>query len=54
MKTQVEEDVTQSKHRLIGEILVEMGAMNASQVMEVLNSMDKRELAANEKVKVRE
>ena len=54
MKIQIEEDVSDSDHRLIGEILVGLGAMNVSQVMEVLSSLDNRNLGNDEKIIVRE
>ena len=41
MKVQVEEDVEQGKHRLIGQILIDMGAMDTPKVMEVLDAVDK-------------
>ena len=40
MKIQILEDMEGSTRRLIGTILVEMGAMDISQVDEVLKSMD--------------
>jgi len=42
MKIQVREDLEKTKHRLIGEILVDMGFMNPSQVDEVLNDMKRQ------------
>ncbi len=39
MKIQVREDLEKPKHRLIGEILVDSGFMNPSQVDEVLKEM---------------
>jgi len=36
MKVQVKEDLENRKHRLIGEILVDLGYMNSSEVDEVL------------------
>ncbi|MBW1888658.1 MAG: hypothetical protein JRI52_09975 [Deltaproteobacteria bacterium] len=39
MKIQVREDLEKPKHRLIGEILVDLGFMNPSQVDEVLKAM---------------
>ena len=39
MAIQVEEEVKNDKHRLLGEILIDMGVMNASQVNEVLTEM---------------
>jgi len=50
MKIQITEDADKAVHRLIGEILVEMGALNASQVMEVLNTMD-RNITLTEEIK---
>ena len=38
MKLQVQEELFKKKHRFIGEILVEMGYMNQSQVDEVVES----------------
>ena len=40
MKIQVREEIYSGKHRLIGEILIEMGYLNTSQVNEVLESID--------------
>ncbi|MFH1487340.1 MAG: hypothetical protein ABII06_00385 [Pseudomonadota bacterium] len=40
MKTQVSEDVDKATHRLIGEILVEMGFITPAQIIEVLDAMD--------------
>ncbi len=54
MQIQVTEDVERLKHRLIGEILIEMDAMNSSQIMEVLNSMDNRDVVIDKHIKVRE
>jgi hypothetical protein len=39
MKIQVREDLEKPKHRLVGEILVDLGFMNPSQVDEVLKAM---------------
>jgi len=39
MKIQVKEDLKDQKHRLIGEILVDLGYMNPSQVDEALKAM---------------
>ena len=39
MNIQIREDIEKGEHRLIGMILVEMGAMKASQVKEVLLAM---------------
>ena len=39
MKIQVREDLENQKHRLVGEILVDLGFMNPSQVDEVLKAM---------------
>ena len=39
MKIQIKEDVEKSQHRLIGEILVSMGAMTSSQVDKVLEDL---------------
>jgi hypothetical protein len=39
MRIQVMEDVTGVKHRLVGEILLELGYMRASEIQEVLNEM---------------
>ena len=43
MKIQMISDVKKFDYRLIGEILVDMGALNASQVNEVLNTMSNRD-----------
>jgi hypothetical protein len=42
MKIQLIADVRRFKYRLIGEILIDIGALNASQVAEVLNVMNNR------------
>lgn len=39
MKIQVREDLEKPRHRLIGQILVDLGYMNLSQVEEVLKKM---------------
>ena len=39
LNIQVNENVSSEKHRLLGEILVEMGAMDSSEVNQVLESM---------------
>jgi hypothetical protein len=39
LEVQFNENVAAKKHRLIGEILLDRGAMNASQVNKVLESM---------------
>ena len=41
MSIQVQEEAKTGKHRLLGEILIGMGTMNASQVSKVLNAMKK-------------
>jgi len=38
---QVDEEQSEGKHRLIGQILIESGIMNASQLLEVLDDMKK-------------
>ena len=53
IKTQVEEDVKGAGHRLIGEILVDMGAMDGPQVIDVLNAVDKRDPGTTGKSKLR-
>ena len=53
IKTQVEEDVKSAGHRLIGEILVDMGAMDGPQVIDVLNAVDKRDPGTTGKSKLR-
>lgn len=40
MKIQVNEDIQLKPHRRIGEILVELGLMNQSQVEEILAELD--------------
>jgi Ca2+-binding EF-hand superfamily protein len=50
MKIQIKGDTDRAVHIVIGEILMEMGALNASQVMEVLNTMDKN-ITSTEKIK---
>ena len=40
MKVQVKEDMEKAEHRLIGEILEELGLMTASQIREVLDTLD--------------
>jgi len=42
MKIQLIGDVRRFKYRLIGEILIDIGALNVSQVAEVLNVMNNR------------
>ena len=54
MKIQVEEDIQDASHRLIGEILVDIGAMSAPQIIDVLNAMDKRDPGTTGKRKVRD
>lgn len=44
LEVQFDENVEEKKHRLIGEILVDMGFMDTSQVNEVLASMLKKPL----------
>ena len=39
LKTQIEEDLTLNDHRLIGEILMDMGCLSAEQIQEVLKSV---------------
>ena len=39
LEVQFDENVAAKKHRLIGEILLDMGAMNTSQVNQVLDNM---------------
>jgi len=39
MRIQVMEDVTGVNHRLVGEILLELGYMSASEIQEVLNEI---------------
>jgi len=41
MTTQVKEEIERSVHKLIGEILIEMGVMDESQIKEVLEAMIK-------------
>ena len=41
MRIQVKEDAETGKHRLIGQILIEMNAISPSQVMKVLDSLDR-------------
>jgi len=41
MTIQVQEEAKSGEHRLLGEILIDMGIMKASQVNEVLNAMKK-------------
>jgi len=40
MKIQAKEDLAKQEHRLIGEILVDLGIMNTSQVDQVLGEME--------------
>jgi len=40
MKVQVKEDMEKAEHRVIGEILSELGLMTASQIKDVLDSLD--------------
>ncbi|MFC1867555.1 hypothetical protein ACFL0H_05415 [Thermodesulfobacteriota bacterium] len=40
MKIQITEDAEKRKHRLIGQILIEMNALNPSQVIEVIDSVN--------------
>ena len=42
VSVQMKEDLTGLKHRLIGEILVDMGFMNTSQVNEMLETMSQK------------
>ena len=44
LEVQFDENVASEKHRLIGEILVDMGIMDTSQVNEVLESMAEKPL----------
>ena len=44
LKVQFDENVAAKKHRLIGEILVDMGKMDTSQVNQVLASMSEKPL----------
>ncbi len=39
MRIQVMEDITGVKHRLVGEILLELGYMRASEIQEVFNEI---------------
>jgi hypothetical protein len=41
MTIQVNEETQKGDHRLLGEILVDLGFMNTSQVKEVLHSLSK-------------
>ncbi|MFC1822713.1 hypothetical protein ACFL9T_08400 [Thermodesulfobacteriota bacterium] len=41
MRIQVKEDMEKAEHRLIGEILSELGLMTASQIKDVLVSLDR-------------
>ncbi|MBW1701183.1 MAG: hypothetical protein JRJ11_02890 [Deltaproteobacteria bacterium] len=43
VNTQLSDDLERRKHRLIGEILVDMGFMTVSQVEEVLDDQEKRD-----------
>ncbi len=45
LEIQFDENVAAKKHRLIGEILVDMGFLDTSQVNKVLESMSERPLA---------
>ncbi|MBW1702101.1 MAG: hypothetical protein JRJ69_12055 [Deltaproteobacteria bacterium] len=40
---QLSDDLERGKHRLIGEVLVDMGFMTVSQVEEVLDDQEKRD-----------
>ena len=42
MEIQVKEDIEKGEHRLIGQILIGMKAMDTAQVMEVLDTADRR------------
>ena len=42
LKTQIKEDIILKDHRLIGEILMEMGCLTAEQIQEVLNTISVR------------
>lgn len=42
LEVQFDENVAVKKHRLIGEILLDMGAMNNSQVNQVLENMSNK------------
>ena len=53
MKIQIEEDMQESSHRLIGEILLDMGFLNGKQVIEVLKILD-GDVGTAENEKVRE
>ena len=44
LDVQFEENVTAEKHRLTGEILVDLGFMSTSQVNEVLENISKKPL----------
>ncbi|MCK4789944.1 MAG: hypothetical protein KAV87_39755 [Desulfobacteraceae bacterium] len=43
VNTQLSDDLERGKHRLIGEILLDMGLMTVSQVEEVLDDQEKRD-----------
>ncbi len=53
MTIQITEEVEKSKHRHIGAILIEMGLLTESQVIEVLKAME-RDPTITEEIKVRE
>jgi len=40
LKIQISEDLKPTKHRLVGEILLDEGHITAAQIKEVLNSME--------------
>lgn len=45
VSTQMKEDLAQNKHRLLGEILVDMGFMDSSQVEIVLQALKQYKLS---------
>ena len=53
MKKQISEDVSQEAHRLIGEIMIDMGLLTPPQVKEILDSLD-RDADPSDQSKVRE
>ena len=42
IKVQVEEDVANNSHRLIGEILLDMNCLTATQIQEILDNVFKK------------
>jgi hypothetical protein len=42
IKVQVEEDVANKSHRLIGEILLDMNCLTATQIQEILDNVFKK------------